>query len=91
MIAIRSKFYGPTERRGSCVRALANGHRVGLPWDHSQDSEGNHRLAVVALCDKLGWDSDRFYGGCLESGEWAWVPVFDADWEHRHLKTQEVK
>lgn len=91
MIAIRSKFYGPTERRGSCVRASANGHRVGLPWDHALDSEQNHRRAVVLLCGKLGWDEDRFYGGCLEGGVWAWVPVFDADWEHRHRRNQEVK
>lgn len=91
MIAIRSKFYGPTERRGSCVRAFANGRRVGVPWEHSLDSESNHRRAVIALCDKLGWDSDRFYGGFLEGGEWAWVPVFDADWEQRHRQIQEVQ
>jgi hypothetical protein len=32
---------------------------------------------------KLGWDEDRFYGGAMDDGRWAWVPVFTYDWEQR--------
>lgn len=89
MIAIRSKYHGPTDGRGSCVRARANGRSAQLPWDSALGSEENHYRAVVLLCAKLGWDADRFFGGNLESGEWVWVPVFTVDWYKRQHK-QEV-
>lgn len=89
MIAIRSKYHGPTNYRGSIVRASANGRSAQVPWAAEWDSEDNHRRAVVILCAKLGWDADRFFGGNLESGEWVWVPVFTADWEKRQ-REQEV-
>lgn len=90
MIAIKSKYHGPTDTRGSIVRASANGRSAQLPWASEIGSEENHYRAVVLLCRKLGWDADRFFGGNLESGEWVWVPVFTADWEKRQRQAQEV-
>ncbi len=46
-------------------------------------AEAIGRRAVRALCDKLCWDEDRFYGGAMDDGRWAWVPVFTYDWEQR--------
>ena len=83
MLAIVTKYHGPTDTRGSCVRATANGHMVTVPWASELDTEANHRAAAVALCAKIGWDADRFFGGALDDGRWAWVPVFHYDWEHR--------
>ena len=83
MVAITSKYHGPTNTRGSCVRATANGHMVTVPWASELDSEANHREACKRLCDKLGWDADRFFGGAMDDGRWAWVPVFTYDWEQR--------
>jgi hypothetical protein len=83
MVAITSKYHGPTDTRGSKVRATANGHTATVPYASELDTEANHRAAVVALCAKLGWDADRFFGGSLDDGRWAWVPVFTYDWEQR--------
>jgi hypothetical protein len=83
MVAIASKYHGPTDTRGSCVRATANGNTVTVPWASELDSEANHREACKRLCDKLGWDADRFFGGVMDDHRWAWVPVFPYDWERR--------
>ena len=83
MVAITSKYHGPTNTRGSCVRATANGHMATVIWASELGSEANHRKACKRLCDKLGWDADRFFGGTLGDGRWAWVPVFLYDWEQR--------
>ena len=83
MVAITSKYHGPTNTRGSCVRATANGHMVTVPWAAAWDAEQNHREACKRLCDKLGWDADRFFGGVLDDGRRARVPVFPCDWEQR--------
>jgi len=83
MLAITSKYHGPTNTRGSRVRATANGHMVTVPWAAEWDAEQNHREACKRLCDKLGWNADRFFGGVLDDGRWAWVPVFTFDWEQR--------
>jgi hypothetical protein len=83
MVAITSRYHGPTDTRGSKVRATANGHTATVPYASELDREANHRAAVVALCAKLGWDADRFFGGSMADGRWAWVPVFTYDWEQR--------
>jgi hypothetical protein len=87
MVAIVTKYHGPTNTRGSRVSASGNGHRVEVAHESALDSEANHRRAVRALCDKLGWDEDRFYGGSMDDGRWAWVPVFPYDWEQRQKET----
>jgi hypothetical protein len=87
MLAITSKYHGPTDTRGSKVRATANGKSAIVPYASELDSEANHRAAVVALCDKLGWDADRFFGGAMVDGRWAWVPVFTSDWEQRQKES----
>jgi len=83
MLAITSKYHGPTDTRGSTVRATAMGKSATVPYDSALDNEANHRAAVVALCDKFGWEADRFFGGAMDDGRWAWVPVFVYDWEQR--------
>jgi hypothetical protein len=90
MLAITSKYHGPTDTRGSKVRAKANGKSATVPYDSALDSEANHRAAVVALCDKLGWDADRFFGGAMDDGRWAWVPVFTCDWEQRQKEASDA-
>lgn len=89
MVAIASKYHGPTDTRGSCVRATANGHMATVAYASELDSEANHRAACKLLCDKLGWDADRFFGGAMDDGRWAWVPVFTYEWEQRHKEVRD--
>lgn len=90
MLAITSKYHGPTDTSGSKVRATVNGKSAAVPWASELDSEPNHRAAVVALCDKLGWDADRFFGGAMTDGRWAWVPVFPYEWEQRQKEASDA-
>lgn len=59
--AITTKFLGPTNVRGSRVKATAEAGSITLPWNYSLGVEGNHREAAAKLCFKLGWD-DPAYG-----------------------------
>lgn len=56
MQAIVTKFLGPTNVRGSRVKATCEAGSVTLSWDHALNSEGNHDAAAKALAHKLGWD-----------------------------------
>lgn len=59
--AIVTKHLGPTNVRGSRVKATAEAGSVTLSWDHSLNSEANHRKAAEALCTKFKWTGD-YYG-----------------------------
>ena len=83
MLAITTRYCGPTDSRGSRIVASCDGKRATVPYDSALEGEENHRQAVIALCDRLGWDHMRFFGGNLRAGTWAWVPVFTYDWEQR--------
>ena len=74
MQAIKTKYLGPTDHRGSRLKATASGGSVTIPWDYELDTEGNHRYAALALCDKLQWRG-RMISGCLLGKEY--VHVFD--------------
>ena len=64
MIAILTKFIGPTNYRGARVKAFTtSGHRIIVPWDHSQNVEENHDAAALALCRKMGWGGKLVRGG----------------------------
>lgn len=66
--AIRTKYHGPTNTRGSRVTAT-DGDRnwITIEWDHSLTSDQNHRAAAVALCKKLGWTGTLAQGGFPDS------------------------
>jgi hypothetical protein len=83
MQAIETRYCGPTETKGSRIRASCYGGSLYVPYSHELDPEENHYAAATRLCEKLGWKAERYFGGCLASGQWAWVPVFISDWEKR--------
>lgn len=62
MQAIVTKFVGPTNAKGSRVKAKADAGTVTIGWDYGasdgtewNEIEANHRAAAVALMDRLGW------------------------------------
>lgn len=71
MQAIQTKFIGPTNTKGSRVKATCWLGSVTVSWDHSQDSESNHREAIAAMVNKLnsgrGADSYKWEGVALGS------------------------
>lgn len=70
--AIRTRYLGPTDSKGSrVVASCAAGRRI-VPWDHAQDPEGNHRLAARLLASRLDWRG-QFFGGCNPDGSYSWI------------------
>ncbi len=65
--AIITKFIGPTNFRGSRVKASADAGSMTVNWDHALNHEQNHDRAAQALAEKLQWGG-KWYGGGLLTG-----------------------
>jgi hypothetical protein len=64
MQAIVTRYLGPTNHRGSRVKAWCEAGSLTLPWDAALDPDGNHMAAASALFRQLGWDErSRLVGG----------------------------
>lgn len=68
--SITTKYIGPTNFRGSRVKATASGgSTITLGWDDALNSDANHIAAANALMQKLGWDANnRLIGGDAPKG-----------------------
>lgn len=72
MQAIKTKYVGPTNTRGSRIIASCDGGKITHNYAHNIDVEQNHIDAALALCKKLGWDGE-LATGYLDNG---YVHVF---------------
>jgi len=62
MIAILTKYVGPTNTRGARVSvSTCNNHRMMVVWADDLGVEENHRRAAQALADKMGWNTKDGY------------------------------
>lgn len=80
--AIVTKYLGPTNVRGSRVKATASARSitlgkatasVTLGWDHSLNSEQNHARAAKALAEKLEWHGHWHAGGMPNDSGYVFV------------------
>lgn len=53
--AIMTKFLGPTNYRGSRVKAWCDAGQITLNWDHEIGVDENHYKAAMTLVYKLKW------------------------------------
>lgn len=53
--AIVTKFLGPTNHRGSRVKAKCQAESITVSWDSNLDINENHTAAATALAQKMGW------------------------------------
>lgn len=68
--AIVTKFLGPTNARGSRVKATAAAGSVIVVWDHAVGVYENHAAAAQALIAKMEWEGEWVPGGMPdETGE----------------------
>lgn len=74
MQAIITKYIGPTNTRGSRIKAVASDGSVTIGFDYANDHEWPYRKAAQALCNKLGWAFDHIPGG-LHDGSIVWVKL----------------
>jgi hypothetical protein len=63
--AITTKFIGPTNYRGSRIKAKAAAGSLTVSYSHALNAEQNHAAAAKALSDKLGWSE---YGTWHQGG-----------------------
>ena len=68
MIAIETRYIGPSNTKGARIAAVAEKHRVTISYPHEAgSSEKAHAVAAKALADKLGWH-DEWIGGGVKRG-----------------------
>jgi hypothetical protein len=72
MQAIITKFIGPTNHRGARIKAIAAAGSVTVPYKYGTNTDGAHRVAAVAFCDKFDWEFDHVSEE-LPDGSLAWV------------------
>lgn len=79
MIAIITKFIGPTEHKPARIKADAgSGRTLTITYDH-ESTEQAHRDAAERLADKYGWRYRGLRGlyellaGGLDNGNYAFV------------------
>lgn len=63
-IVIRTAFYGPTNHKGSRIRATCGKGKPSL-WfkcDPILNDEQNHDAAALALCAQQGWEHEMVKG-----------------------------
>jgi hypothetical protein len=78
--AIVTRWHSPTNTKGARMSASAGAGRVSIPYAHGLNLADNHAAAASALVTKLQWLSNgerMIGGGCLPSGDYAWV-IIDA-------------
>jgi len=78
MQAIRTKYIGPGNVRGSRVKATAQAGSLTVGWDSRLNSEANHKAAAQELALRLDWPG-HWVGGGLPDGSTAWGCVDERD------------
>ena len=63
--AIATRYLGPTNYKGSRVKAYCDAGSITVSWEHALNSFQNHQAAANALLIKLGWETRGLLGGAL--------------------------
>lgn len=62
MQAITVKYIGPTDMRGSRLKATAEAGSITVDIDHGMPQDLRHSDAAMRLCAKLGWSGELVQG-----------------------------
>lgn len=74
-IAIQTRYIGPTNFRGSRVKAYTeSGRSITIQIAPEWSSEDAHREAALALCRKMDWHGDLIEGGTKEGYVYVFLP-----------------
>ena len=69
MKAIETKYLGPTNTRGSRIKAYdCDGNQITIPYDYALSHEEPHRKAAAAFIDKMGWPKGKLAWGSTKRG-----------------------
>ena len=75
MIAIETKYLGPTNYRPSRIKAYTcNGQKLTISYSEADAANGTpaqaHKVVAEALRDKAGWEGDLIGGGTSKGYVW---------------------
>lgn len=73
--AIETKYIGPTNTKGSRIKATAAAGSIILPYDYAISIEKNHKKAAFALRIKMGWNGKFAQGGNVKGDGYYFVNV----------------
>jgi hypothetical protein len=73
--AITTKYIGPSNTKGSRVKAYAAAGTITIDYDDSLNSEQAHAKAARALADKFGWIGHYYQGGLPDDRGYCFVCV----------------
>ena len=76
MKAIRTRYVGPTNTRGSRIIATdGDGNKVSIGYPHQLSSDNAHQLAAQSLMDKMKWPNKIVGGGFGNDNFWVMLPL----------------
>jgi len=73
MQAIRTRYYGPSNVRGSRIIAKCEAGSIVMAYNHALGIWENHATAAAMLLEKLGWGKP-YAGGCF-GDDYYWTAV----------------
>lgn len=75
MKAIRTRYIGPSNTRGSRIIA-SDGDRnsLSIPYPHALTTDDAHELAAYKLMQKMGWPNELNGGGFQNDNYWTMLP-----------------
>jgi hypothetical protein len=76
--AIVTKYFGPSNVKGSRIKATAKSGSITLHRDHSLNIEDDHAKAAKALADKFGWRGGWFMGDSPDGSGYCFVCTDEA-------------
>lgn len=96
LTAIETKYIGPTNFRGSRIKAIARRRNTNptFPmrelslidsWDYSASAEENHARVAKLLAVKLKW-AGRYVGGSLDGAGYVFVNTGNAMRHTSHMQ-----
>jgi hypothetical protein len=71
--AIITKYIGPSNTKGSRIKATAAAGSITLHLDHALSTEENHAKAAEALANKFKWRGCWYGGGMPDDSGYCWV------------------
>lgn len=78
MQAISTKYIGPSNVRGSRIKATCEAGSLTIGYPHELSGEDCHRKAAEALRDKLGWQGELIGGGTQTGYCFVFAPGYSA-------------
>jgi hypothetical protein len=78
MKAIRTKYYGATNFRGSRIVASdGDKNSISISYPHELNADEAHELVAYLLMQKMNWPNQLIGGGFKNDMYWTMIPVIE--------------